>query len=120
MTCAVSLELLCGQFSTDMAWPYLQELVTCRNTDGLFMLGLIQQNGMALQFASDDLRNTNWFVLRAVQADGLALQFASENVRNTDWVVQEAVWSNSLALRFASDALRTDAWLVLLARVVRA
>ena len=74
---------------------------------------IISSDGLALQFASDELRNDEEVVLEAVIKDGLALQFASGELRNNIKVVLEAVKKDGLALQFASDELRNDEEVVL-------
>ena len=67
----------------------------------------VQQNGLALKFASCDYRDHLRTVRRAVQQNGLALQVASDKCKNDLITVVLAVQQNGLALQFASDELQT-------------
>ena len=67
----------------------------------------VQQNGLALKFASCDYRDHLRTVERAVQQNGIALQFASDKCKNHFSTVKLAVQQNGLALQFASDELQT-------------
>ena len=44
------------------------------------MLAAVKQNGMALQFASTELRADKDFVLAAVKQDGRALRYSSKEL----------------------------------------
>jgi hypothetical protein len=76
--------------------------------DSHVLLAAAAQNGYALQFASQRLRNNRDVVLAAVERSGYALHFASEKLRNDRDVVLAAVQQNSLALQFASERLRNE------------
>ena len=88
-------------------------------------------DGMALEFASEALRNDEEVVFAAVEENGLCVcfggdaeqpdrrfrrcesewtgsAFASEGVRNDRTVVLAAVNQNGLALQFASEGMRDD------------
>ena len=51
-------------------------------------------------------RDNASLVMEAVSKDGLALQYASENMRRDNFVVMEALKSNPEALEFADDELK--------------
>lgn len=68
----------------------------------------VKKNGLALQFASDRLRNDKETVMIAVKKNGLALQFASEGLRNDKEAVMTAVNKEGGALRFVSNRLLHD------------
>lgn len=78
------------------------------------VLAAVKQNGMALQFASGELRNNYEIVLAAVKQNGMALKFTpgnladefEPNVRNNFNIVLVAVKKNGLAFKFASKRLR--------------
>lgn len=53
-----------------------------------------KKNGLALYYASDELRNDKEVVLVAVGNDGWALRYASKELRNDKEVVLEAVVMN--------------------------
>ena len=73
--------------------------------DRSFMLSVVQQNGMLLQFASGELCNSQDIVLQAIQQNGMALQFASPRVRANRRIVQIAVQQNRMALEFADPSI---------------
>ena len=60
----------------------------------------VQQNGMALEYASADQRETYEILLAAVQQNGMALEFACVQLES---IVLSAVRQNGLALQFAED-----------------
>ena len=72
------------------------------------------KSGMALEYASESLRNNEKIVLAAVNATGQALEYASENLKNKA-VVLAAVSSHGAALEFASVDLKKDKEIVLAA-----
>ena len=43
----------------------------------------VQQNGLALNYASESMKNDKEVVLTAVQQNGLGLDYASESIRTT-------------------------------------
>ncbi len=72
------------------------------------VLVAVQQNGQALRHAFAPLRHDKGIVLAAVQQDGQALLFASAELRNDKDVVLAAVQQNGWAFKFASAELRND------------
>jgi hypothetical protein len=77
------------------------------------VLEAVKKNGLALQFASTDLRNKREIVLEAVKNNGVALEYASTDLRNKREIVLEAVKNNGLALEYASKDLQKDREIVL-------
>lgn len=73
----------------------------------------VSQNGLALQYANDDMKNNDEIVLEAVSQNGLALQYAHENMKNNRDIVSEAVRQNGLALQYANDDMKRDRDIVL-------
>ena len=65
------------------------------------VLAAVKADGLALEFASEELRADGGVVLAAVKTDGLALQFASEALQTDRAVVLTAVAQNCKALEFA-------------------
>jgi hypothetical protein len=63
------------------------------------LIGLIQEDGMRLQWASD-FWTDNDIVTAAVQQNGLALQWAPLSQRRRKSVLEAAVRNNGLALKF--------------------
>jgi histidinol phosphatase-like PHP family hydrolase len=79
------------------------------------VLAAVEQNGLALEFASDALKNDPLVVLAAVEQNGRALEFASDALKNNRRIVLAAVELNFWAFQFASDALTNDREVVLAA-----
>ena len=65
-----------------------------------------QEDGLALEYASDELETDQQVVLATVKQNGLALKFASDELKTDQQVVLEAVKQTGLAVKFASDHLR--------------
>ena len=72
------------------------------------VLSAVQHRGMALQFASAELRGDCDVVFAAVWQSCWALQFASAELRGDRDVVLAAVRRDGRAFRFASAELRGD------------
>ena len=68
----------------------------------------MSQSGLALRFASAELRADCSVVMRAIRQDGYALRFASEELRERAEVVTTAVAQTPRAIQFASEALLAD------------
>ena len=77
------------------------------------VLKLVQQDGTALEYTSEEVRNNKEVVLNAVQQDGWALEYASEKLRNDKDIVMTAIQKNGCALQFASDELCNNKTVVL-------
>jgi hypothetical protein len=77
--------------------------------DNIFIVQIaVEQNGLALKFASDRLKKNINIVKPAVEQNGLALNFANPFYKDYKYIVQIAVKQNALALKFASDRLKKD------------
>ena len=83
--------------------------------DKAFMLTAVQQNGMALQYASEQLKSDRDVVLAAIRKNSWALEFASEQLKGDKDVVLAAVQQDGWALEFASEQLKGDKDVVLAA-----
>jgi hypothetical protein len=83
--------------------------------DSEIVLKAIQENGMALKFASERLKDDPEIVLKAVQKYGGALEFASERLKDDAEIVLKAVQKYGGALEFASKRLKDDKEFVLAA-----
>jgi hypothetical protein len=79
------------------------------------VLEAVKQYGRDLEFASDNLKEDRGVVMTAVIQDGLALEFAAEALKADREIVMEALKKNGLALEFASIELKGDEELVRLA-----
>jgi len=66
----------------------------------------LEQEGLVLEFATDNQRSNKGIVSIAVQENGLALQFASPDLRDDEDIVRIAIDQTPLALFYASDALK--------------
>ena len=75
----------------------------------------LTQNGNALQYVSDELKNDKEVVLAAITEDGRALEYASDELKNDKEVVLAAVTQYGRALEYASDELKNDKDVVLAA-----
>jgi hypothetical protein len=90
---ALSLEgLLLGQRLVRETWANDEEAV----------LVAVKQNGLALEFASMDLRFDRDVLQAALRQNGLALAFAHNCVRHIKWLVAIAVRQNPHALAFST------------------
>lgn len=75
----------------------------------------VTNKGQALYHASKRLQNNNQIVYEAVKEDGLSLMSASERLQDNDKIVRIALENNGYALRFASDRLKKNKGMVRLA-----
>ena len=66
------------------------------------VLQAVRQNGKALQYASEELKNDREVVLQAITQNGKALQYASPELQDDEEVVLQAVAQNGEALQYAS------------------
>jgi hypothetical protein len=80
-----------------------------------FMLEAVKKRGLALQYASDWLRDTMEVVLAAVKQDALALKYASDWLKDNDLIVLAAVERNGSALKYASHQRKNHNKMVLAA-----
>ena len=51
----------------------------------------VKQNGFALNFASNELKNDEDCVIEAVSQNGLSLKYASKELKNNKIIILEAV-----------------------------
>ena len=70
------------------------------------ILAAVKQNGLELQYASDDMKNNQDIVLAAVRQNYKALEFASYSLRGNRTIVLEAMKSDWYAFQYAT--LRND------------
>ena len=61
-------------------YGHLLQFATDLSDNSGVVVPALQQNGMALQFASPTLQNTKDVVLKAIKQNGMALQYAGPNV----------------------------------------
>lgn len=72
------------------------------------VLEAVQQNGCALNFATDEPRRDRDVALRAVQQTGHALQYADIALKWNREVVLEALKNDGEALKYSGGGLRGD------------
>lgn len=82
--------------------------------NGDVILSLLEKNGMELQLFPK-LQDSDLYVQRAVTQNGLAIQFASDRLKNEVDILDWALEQNGLALQYASDSKRKNYGMVLLA-----
>eukprot|EP00434_Breviolum_minutum_P018784 symbB.v1.2.016571.t1/scaffold1263.1/size128093/11 len=75
----------------------------------------VRQNGLALEFLSQDLRGDGRLVREAIAQNAMALQFASEGLQSQRDLVLAAVVKHGHSLQFASDRLKEDPTLIITA-----
>lgn len=68
----------------------------------------VKKSGYALQYLSSRLRNDPKIVKEAVKQNGDALQFARKGIKDNDEIVKVALMQNGEAVRYASDRLKKD------------
>ena len=71
-----------------------------------FVLTAVNEDAMALQYASERLKDDKEVVLAAVNQDGWALQYASERLKDDKEVILTAVKQDEVALDFASPGIQ--------------
>ena len=69
---------------------------------------VVQNDGLALEFASDELKNDKEIVLLAISQYGEALYYASDELRNDKEIVMAAIKQDGEVLEYASNELRKD------------
>lgn len=84
-------------------------------TNKEFVLTAVRNDGRALEYASEELRNDQEVVLEAVRRSGWVLMFASKELQNDRKVVLAAVHQDGEALEYASEWLKGDSKIVLTA-----
>ena len=82
--------------------------------DDQVMLEAVSRLGSTLWFAGD-LRANEHIVLTAVRQDGHALRFAAEHLKNHRSIVCAAVQQNGTSLWFASDSMKRNREVVIAA-----
>jgi len=79
------------------------------------VLAAVSQNGEALKYADDNLKDDQDVVLVAVQSSGIAVQYASSECIQHHDVALAAVTQNGDALQFLTEASRANRDIVLAA-----
>jgi len=107
--------------------------------DKPFFIDILKENGLLLEYASDELRsdldivsiaitnnglsiryadnfmNDPSIVFMAISQNGMALEFASEELQNNFFIVLNAVLQNGFAIQFSSDDLKENKEIVIAA-----
>lgn len=78
----------------------------CRTDD--LCLNALKQNGWALDFVNDNLKQKREIVAKALESQGDALEFSIDKFKSDRTLVKLAVQSNGMALRYADMTLRHD------------
>mmetsp|Transcript_28012 Transcript_28012/g.80360 ORF Transcript_28012/g.80360 Transcript_28012/m.80360 type:complete len:781 (-) Transcript_28012:48-2390(-) len=84
-----------------------------RGDRDLLFGALMVSQGLALQYASPELRSDKKLVLEATKYSGMAFREAADELRGDRSIVLEAIAMHPAALAGATDALRGDRHLVL-------
>jgi hypothetical protein len=82
------------------AWAKIKKLMVTAEIPAL------RKDGLALQFADDEVRCDKEAVMVAVQGNGLALQFASDDIRSDVDICAAASKQNPLAFQYFHKDLR--------------
>ena len=72
------------------------------------MIEAVSNNGLALQYAAEELKGDPKVVMKAVSESGHALQYATEELKGDRKIVMTSVSSNGLALKYATEKLKGD------------
>ena len=84
-----------------------------------FVLPAVAVHGLALEYATQELKADKEVVLQAVAAHGLALEYATQELKADKEIVLQAVAANGWALQYATQELKADKEIVLQAVAVR-
>jgi hypothetical protein len=84
-----------------------------RNPEILKVALSLRQNGLALEFVPEELKNNRELVLVAVVSNALSLQYASDMLKNDQEVLVAAAKQNILGLNFMPEELRHNRELML-------
>ena len=78
-------------------------------SDKSFMMGVIKVNGLALKYASDELKNDEYFVKLALQnSAGFALKYASKRLREDREIVIESIKNYKGPLQYTNEEIRRE------------
>ncbi|VEU75347.1 Uncharacterised protein [Mycoplasmopsis maculosa] len=72
------------------------------------ILKILDKDGLALKFASNELKDDREVVLKAIKQNGLSLKFASERLKNNLNIVKAAISQNVNAYHHASEQLKNN------------
>jgi len=98
-----------GMINSVTTIPYLLgSLTKAQKQDFDIVLAAVRRAGMALQFASPELKDDFDIVLAAVTNSGTALQFASNRLRNDEKIALAAIETNHHSFFHLSSILRIN------------
>ncbi len=83
--------------------------------DREIVLTVVQQNGMALQFANESLKKDREIVLAAIKKNGDALAYADKSFKKDREIVLAAIKQHGWAFVYADESLKKDREIVLAA-----
>jgi TPR repeat protein len=72
------------------------------------MLEAVKQDGLALEYATDNIKKNFFIVLNAVNQNGLAIQYASLDLKKNKDIIKKAITQNGIALQYALNVLFMD------------
>ena len=78
-------------------------------SDKSFMISVIKLNGLALKYASDELKDDKSVVIIALrESAGFALKYASKRLREDWFTVLEAINKYKAPLQYTSEEIRRE------------
>ena len=80
----------------------------------VFMMSVIQIDGIAIKYASERLRKDPAMALVAVSQNGLALEYLKDFANDIDMVIK-AIRQNPMAFQYASEELRAKGKILMIA-----
>jgi hypothetical protein len=89
---------------SNITWKWIPLL----NLSSKALLIAVNQNGFALQYATEEQKNDPNIVLAAVKKNGEVLEYASESLKNDPNIVLAAVSNCGDAIKYASEELKND------------
>jgi len=101
-------EFIIGAVSTDGMILGFSQVPQSWRSDAEVVMYACEQNGYALQLASEELKDNRGVVIAAVNQRGTALMHASEELKSDYSVVLDAVRNNRMAIVHAKGGLRED------------
>jgi hypothetical protein len=69
---------------------------------------ILEQDGLAIRFASDEIKNNERLCKIAADNDGNSIEYMSISIKNNKNVCKLAVANNGMSLKFMSDAMKND------------
>jgi len=79
-----------------------------KNMNDDFIKSLIENNGLTLQYMSEQLRANKAIVKNAIKNNGLALKFASDTLKADRDFIENTIQTSPIIYIYISDALKND------------